>query len=110
MIEHSSFDTISHMHGAHISINFGDRHVENLIMLILNKIPAKISIQDCIFTNAVGQSISAFFFLNSFPVQIDISNIATLGQQENDMGNCFVIVAGRLEVSECLGGDTGETL
>jgi len=85
VIEHSSFDTISHLHGAHISINFSDRPVENLIMLILNKIPAKISIQDCIFTNAVGQSISAFFFLNSLPVQIDISNIATLGQQENDI-------------------------
>jgi len=63
VIEHSSFDTISHMHGAHISINFSDRPVENLIMLILNsKIHAKISIQDCIFTNAVGQSISADFF------------------------------------------------
>jgi len=91
VIEHSSFDTISHMHGAHISINFSDRPVDNLIMLILNKIPAKISIQDCIFTNAVGQSISALFFLNSFPIQIDISNITTLGQQENDITYCVVI-------------------
>jgi len=86
VIEHSSFDTISHMHGAHISIQFSDRPVENLIMLILNSnIHAKISIQDCIFTNTVGQSISANLFWNFFPVQIDISNITTLGQQKNDL-------------------------
>jgi len=55
-------------------------------MLILNSnIHAKISIQDCIFTNAVGKSISTKFFWNSFPVQIDISNITTLGQQKNDI-------------------------
>jgi len=88
VIEHSSFHMISHVDGAHISIHFFDPsvEVENPIMLIPNSNNhSKISIQDCIFTNAVEQSIFASFFFNSFPVQIDISNITTLGQQESDI-------------------------
>ena len=91
VIEHSSFPEIRD--GSHISMDFRDcpsyaeismcAISEVLHAYLKSYLRARISIQDCIFkfkSNYVA-SIYTKLELNSFPVQIDISNITTIGQQ-----------------------------
>jgi len=90
-IEHSSFDTISH--DSHICMYFRDSplFVENpgyavKIMRMLHpkgNLCANISIKDCIFTSVGGGSIFVQFEVHYYPVQIDISNITTVGEHHN---------------------------
>ena len=93
VIEHSSFDTVSH--GRHISLHYRDcpSHAEIsecaiirvLQVYLKSYLHANISIQDCIFRfkSFLGEGIYTTLELNSFPVQIDISNITTLGPRVN---------------------------
>ena len=77
VIEHSSFDTL-------ISLNFGECFDEEKSVCTTYtqvRYHHKISIQDCTFTD--GSIHVVTHVSNTFPVQIDISNITILGQLQN---------------------------
>ena len=89
VIEHSSFG-----YGlTHISMHFIDcpLHVDKsrcailqLLHVHLKSYHPNVSVQDCIFKSDMdgGESIRAILEMNSFPVQIVISNITALGEQQ----------------------------
>ena len=90
VIEHSSFDTMSHDSLVYMHFRSSSTFVESAIIMmrmlqLKSNLCAEISVKDCIFTSDGGESISAKFLLNTYPVQIDISNIKTLGEHHNNI-------------------------
>jgi len=75
VIEHSIFYTINY--GSHITLRYMDVKHKHYYH--------KLTIQDCIFTSVGGGSIYAVLGMSFIPIQIDISNITTLGQQKHDV-------------------------
>jgi len=75
VIEHSIFYTINY--GSHITLRYMDVKHKHYYH--------KITIQDCIFTGSESICATCALEMNSFPVQIVISNITTIGEQVNDI-------------------------
>jgi len=92
VIEHSSIDTIGHYSLIYMRFRRSPICIESAIMMMrilqlksIRNLCAKISVKDCIFISNGGESISANLWFNSHPVQINISNIKTLGEHDNNV-------------------------